>query len=174
MGGKPAFEKTVPQASTGPVRAWESGNGWLVAGCRFGAGEAGGFGVGSGARIENRGCIHGRRGQREAVARLAGVAGLAMPVRDRRLAISRVPGAVVRRLCGIGRCRHCRFMVKIGFCAYRMRVSSYCFYSGLLGCLGRVPVLQRSQRHVVGHRIARPAAKKQQGGHEDEEQGAHG
>ena len=49
LGGKPAFEKTVPQAGTGPIRAWESGKGWFVAGRRFGAGEAGGFRAGLGA-----------------------------------------------------------------------------------------------------------------------------
>ena len=39
-----------------------------------------------------------------------------MPVRILR----RVPGAIVRR-------RHCRFMVKMGFYAYCMGVSSYRF-----------------------------------------------
>ena len=93
-----------------------------------------------------------------------------MSIRCRGRVIRRMPGAVVRRLCGIGR-PALLFMVKIAFCAYPMRMSSYCFGSRLLRL---VRVLQRSQRHVVGHRIARPAAQKQQGDHEDEEQGAHG
>ena len=59
-------------------------------------------------------------------------------------------------------------MVKMGFRAYSMGLSSYRLSSGLLGL-----ALQRSQRHVIGHCIARPAAHKQQGNHEDEEQGAH-
>ncbi len=83
-----------------------------------------------------------------------------MPVR----AIRRVPCALMCR-------RHCRFMVKMGFCAFPVGVSSYYFGSGLLGL---VRVLQRSQRHVIGHHVARPVAHKQQGDHEDEEQGAQG
>ena len=87
-----------------------------------------------------------------------------MPVRCRRCAICRVPGAAVHRW-------HCRFMVEMGLCACAVGVRSYRFGSGLLGL---VRVLQRSQCHVVGHCVARLAAQKQQGEHEDEEQGAHG
>ena len=89
-----------------------------------------------------------------------------MPARCRGCAIRRVPGAVVRRLCGIGRLWRGRFMVKIGSCAYSMSVRSYYFGSGLLGLMR---VSQRSQCHVVRHRVARPAAQQQQGDHEGEE-----
>ena len=61
-------------------------------------------------------------------------------------------------------------MVKIGFCAYYISVSSYAFCSNL-------PLLylhHLSNRHTGCHRITSPAAQGQQGDHEDEEQVAHG
>ena len=63
-----------------------------------------------------------------------------------------------------------RYMIKIGFHAYYISVSSYAFCSNL-------PLLHLRHlpgRHFGRHRITGPAAQGQQGDHEDEEQVAHG
>ena len=66
--------------------------------------------------------------------------------------------------------RNRRFMVKIGFHACCMGLSSYAFSSNVhLLHLRHLP-----GRHFGRHCITGPAAQGQQGDHEDEEQVAHG
>ena len=61
-------------------------------------------------------------------------------------------------------------MVKMGCHAFWMGVSSYDFCS----MLPLLHLLHLSSRHAGRHRITGPAAQRQQGDHEDEEQVAHG
>ena len=73
------------------------------------------------------------------------------------------------RCRGAGLLYRC-FLVKMRFLACCMGVSSYAFCSNLpLQYLRHLTC-----RHTSCHRITSPAAQRQQGDHEDEEQVAHG
>ena len=69
--------------------------------------------------------------------------------------------------CGWGCICHPCFGILMRFCPRFMAVSRYFFYSGLL------VLLHLARKHFRRHRITHPAAQRQQGNHEDEEQMAH-
>lgn len=70
--------------------------------------------------------------------------------------------------CGWGSIRHPCSGILMRFCSRFMAVSRYFFCSGLL------VLLHLARKHSRRHRITDPAAQRQQGDHEDEEQVAHG
>src|SRR3990167_5672340 len=63
---------TVPQASTGPIRAWESGSGWFLAGCHIGTGERLARRAGQWVGTENGVQVRRHRGQCQRLADLTG------------------------------------------------------------------------------------------------------
>ena len=153
----------VPAASSDPIRAWRSGNRWFLAQCGLGTGKLGNDCAGQCAGIESGGSIGWRRGQRDRMAGLADTAGIAVRVicmiRSSRGMTCAVGGrlrCVSRHDFGILMSLHPRFM----------GVSSYYFCSSLL--------LHLSRDHCRRHGITDPAAQRQQGDHDDEEQVAHG
>ncbi len=90
--------------------------------------------------------------------------------------MSAVAHAVARAVrLGRGQ-RHGRFfMVKIGCSQGGVLVFSYRFCSAmLLAMLLGLQVLHLTGRHLCGHRVAHPAAQRQQGDQKGEEQMAHG
>lgn len=169
-----AVKKTAPEASTGPVGAWISGDRWFLTERGDGAGKLGcGRTRQRGWDGEGGDAAHQwRQGNR--VAGLAGGAGFTMPggfLAQGVVSLSRcVPCAIgrTRRLMRQRLCRWpCRLMVKMAFGPCLISRGSYYFSS-------KRNLLQMAHRHASGHRVAHPAAQKQQEDHGNEQGTAHG
>ncbi len=157
----------MPEASTGPIRAWKSGNGWFLAQRSFGAGKGVCRRAVQGKPVENRAQIRPCGGQRYRVTSLAGGAGIAVCVSQARS----ITGGMARAVSNFWNClwRHW-LMIKMGWSPHFIGVKSYVFNSNSLG----LEMTRRHPgRHPGRHRVADPAAHRQQGDHEDEKQMAH-
>ena len=160
----------MPCTSTGPVRAWGSGNWWFLAECRNCTG------VRRAERLGLRRCAetaaHGQRTRRHchAVARLAGLAVLTVAVLVR--GVQRAGRGFVGRgsfrhvrccvFCTVGhdaRCCFDRCVPKIALSGFFMCADSYCIDS--------------AHGHRSCHRVAHPAAQGQQDKHQDQNKKAH-
>ncbi|CAN5469018.1 hypothetical protein BH10PSE16_BH10PSE16_04600 [soil metagenome] len=155
----------MPAASTDPVRAWRSGNRWFLAQCGFGTGKLGNCRAGQCAQVENSGHIGCRWGQCNGMAGLTDSAGIAVGIGCVRFCTRSMAWAVGRSLGRIG--HHC-FGILMSLYPRFMGVCCCHFWSSLL------LLLHLGGKHSRRHRIAHPAAQRQQGDHEDEEQVAHG
>ena len=153
----------MPEASTGPIRAWDSGNRGFLVECSFGTGEWGACSAWQRALTDKVVQVSRHREQRQGVAGLTGGAGSAVGVSRMKSVIRGGLGTVMSDRPFLNRLGRTCFVVKIRSSACSMGVRSHDFRSGL----------QLGQRHLGRHRVAHPAAQGQQGDHEGEEYYAH-
>ena len=150
-------------ASTDPVRAWRSGNRWFLVQCALGTDKLRYGCAGQRARVRSRGQVGSHQGQGDCMASLACAACIAMRVSLVVLIVRCVPHAVAIRLLCVDDRDFCIFL-RTRPCF--MGIYSYRFCSAVL--------LHLNRDHACCHRVTDPAAQRQQGNHEDEEQVTHG
>lgn len=155
----------MPAASTGPIRAWKSGNRWSLSPCRLGTGELGNFRARQCAQVGCRSSTESRRrSQRQRMADLTGAAGFAVRVC--------CVGVSLRGMAGTISCsQSCLGCPCIG-----NNVSWFTHCMDMpCGCFGSALLLHLDLRHhhFSRHGFAHPAAQRQQGNQESDKQVAH-